>query len=156
MTVKVRFDPTLNSPQMQVIPDASPTTDGVMTKEQAAALASFTPGGIVWTAITAFLNGWQNTGAPYYNAAYTIDGQGFVHLRGSIKNGSVNLPAFALPAGFRPGATVQLPPAPVTTGDVSDIAVAANGNVTVETDPAVPSPGPITHVSLDGVVFFAD
>jgi hypothetical protein len=44
MPVQVRFDPTLNSPQLQIIPDASATTDGVMSKEQAALLASLAPG----------------------------------------------------------------------------------------------------------------
>jgi hypothetical protein len=65
MTIPVRFDTTLNSPQLQILPDASPSNDGVMTKAQAAKLASLngvqfydniaalpaaadTPGGFAW------------------------------------------------------------------------------------------------------------
>ena len=40
MPVTVRFDPTSNSQQAVVIPDATPRNDGVMTKEMAALLLS--------------------------------------------------------------------------------------------------------------------
>ena len=43
MPVTVRFDPTANSLQSQIIPDASPNNDGVMNKSQAAALVDASP-----------------------------------------------------------------------------------------------------------------
>jgi hypothetical protein len=39
MPTTVKFDPTVIQAQAQIIPDATPTNDGVMTKEQAALLA---------------------------------------------------------------------------------------------------------------------
>src|SRR5438270_12681515 len=45
MPVTVKFDPTVNSLQAQVISDATPFNDGVMSKAQAAKLANLSPGG---------------------------------------------------------------------------------------------------------------
>ena len=44
MPVIVKFDPTANSQQAQVINDATEFNDGVMTKEQVRLLNSLTPG----------------------------------------------------------------------------------------------------------------
>ena len=44
MPVTVKFDPHVTQPQAQIIPDATQFNDGVMTKAQAAKLASLTPG----------------------------------------------------------------------------------------------------------------
>ena len=43
MPVTVKFNPASQSPQAHVIGDASPSADGVMTRAQAAKLASLTP-----------------------------------------------------------------------------------------------------------------
>lgn len=48
------------------------------------------------------LNSWVNYGGTFNNAGYMKDSLGFVHLRGLIKNGTVTLAAFNLPAGYRP------------------------------------------------------
>lgn len=53
-------------------------------------------------AAPAFLNGWVNFGGGYNPAGYFKDQLGFVHLRGMISTGTLNTPAFNLPAGFRP------------------------------------------------------
>ena len=46
MPVTVKFDNTTQCPQQaQIIPDATPFNDGVMTKAQAAKLAGLTPSG---------------------------------------------------------------------------------------------------------------
>ena len=45
MPVTVRIDPTPNSTQAQVIPDATEHNDGVMTAAQVRKLDSLTPGG---------------------------------------------------------------------------------------------------------------
>ena len=48
------------------------------------------------------LNSWVNYGGTFSNAGYMKDSLGFVHLRGLIKDGTVTLAAFNLPAGYRP------------------------------------------------------
>ena len=46
MSVTVKFDPAVLSPQAQIIPDATVNNDGVMTKEQAEELATLVMGGM--------------------------------------------------------------------------------------------------------------
>jgi hypothetical protein len=50
----------------------------------------------------AYQNSWVNFGGIYAPAGFRIDYLGVVHLRGMIKNGTLNTPAFTLPAGYRP------------------------------------------------------
>ena len=54
-----------------------------------------------WIAPT-LLNGWVNWDSTNMPAGYVKDELGFVHLRGFIKNGSLGVPAFYLPVGYRP------------------------------------------------------
>lgn len=63
---------------------------------------------MTWIPIT-FKNGWANfgggPGSGFMPAAYMMDTQGFVHLRGLIQNAAgqaANIAAFTLPVGFRP------------------------------------------------------
>jgi hypothetical protein len=50
----------------------------------------------------SFQNGWTNVGGLYAPASFYKDFLNFVHLRGEIKSGTINLTAFTLPAGYRP------------------------------------------------------
>jgi hypothetical protein len=50
----------------------------------------------------AFANSWVNFGSTWAPAAYRKDAMGFVHLRGLVKSGTVNVAIFVLPVGFRP------------------------------------------------------
>ncbi|MFD9890641.1 hypothetical protein ACFWY9_14950 [Amycolatopsis sp. NPDC059027] len=59
------------------------------------------PRGDTWHAPT-LQNGWVNYGAGYNDAAYTITDDGWVRLRGLVKNGSMGKPIFTLPVGYRP------------------------------------------------------
>lgn len=59
-----------------------------------------------WTAVT-FQNGWQNYGGNQ-NCQYRKIGDR-VYLRGMMKSGSLNNPAFTLPVGFQPPALIQFP-----------------------------------------------
>lgn len=54
-----------------------------------------------------FMNGWGNLGGDTISAAYTRDANGFVHLRGAMKGGAFNTPAFQLPIGYRPSAVAS-------------------------------------------------
>jgi|SRR5580765_7502345 len=88
-----------------------------------------------WIAPTAFLNSWNDVGAPNLNAGYRKEVEGWVTLCGKLSGGSTNTTAFVLPVGYRPAGNW-------TQGGVL---VDASGNV----KPQGTSP------SLDGVRFMA-
>lgn len=51
----------------------------------------------------AYQNSWvAYGGTTYYGAYFMLDAQGFVHLRGLVKSGTLNATIFTLPEGFRP------------------------------------------------------
>ena len=54
----------------------------------------------------AFQNSWVNYGSGYATAAFMKDALGFVHIKGSIKSGTVAQPIFTVPTAYRP-ATIQ-------------------------------------------------
>jgi hypothetical protein len=56
----------------------------------------------VWTEVTSFSNSWVNYDTAFNSAAYCKDVMGFVHLRGLVKDGTVDLAIFTLPVGYRP------------------------------------------------------
>ncbi|MBM4253016.1 MAG: hypothetical protein FJ146_13670 [Deltaproteobacteria bacterium] len=49
-----------------------------------------------------FQNSWVNYGGTWEPAGYYKDKFGVVHLKGLIKNGTLNQAAFTLPVGYRP------------------------------------------------------
>ena len=48
------------------------------------------------------LNGWVNFDVSTDNATYYKDSLGWVHIRGVVSSGTISLPIFNLPAGYRP------------------------------------------------------
>ena len=48
------------------------------------------------------LNGWVNYGSGLATCQYMKDSSGFVHLKGLVKNGTMNTSVFTLPVGYRP------------------------------------------------------
>lgn len=92
----------------------------------------------------AFANAWVNFGAGYNTAAYRVDNDGYVHLKGLIKLGAIGAAAFTLPAGFRP-ALIRMA-ATISNGAVGRLDVEADGDV-------VPVSGSNVYVSLEGIVF---
>jgi len=51
----------------------------------------------------AFENSWVNFGGGTYgDAAFRIDAEGWVHLKGLVKSGTYNAAIFTLPEGYRP------------------------------------------------------
>lgn len=70
----------------------------VKAHDRGKAIASNTP----WFYPT-LLNSWVRFDTTYGQAAYMKDANGFVHLAGLVKSGSIGTVIFVLPPGFRPG-----------------------------------------------------
>jgi hypothetical protein len=100
----------------------------------------------VWSSVVGYQNGWTYYGAPYVTARYRKDGQGFVHLAGTIKSGTMAAAAFTLPVGYRPSGQLIFPAA---SGSTTRIDVKADGTV-------VPTTGTATSCALDAITFYAD
>lgn len=99
-----------------------------------------------------FENGWTNFGPGFYETAgFYKDPLGVVHLKGSVKNGSIGA-IFTLPAGYRPARSQFFAvPAGNAFGDVlvrglSEGAVAGRVHFNV---------GSTALVALDGITFRA-
>lgn len=60
---------------------------------------------VIYPALT---NGWVNYGGGEALCSYFKDVLGFVHLSGTIRNGTVGASVFVLPAGFRPAANINV------------------------------------------------
>lgn len=110
--------------------------------------SQYVPPTITWTAVAGgvgFQNGWSDFGAPYFGAAYCIDLQGFVHLRGLIKGGTLGLTAFTLPSGFRPVSSALCS---ATGGTITPatVQIDASGAVT-------PNGTNNAFITLNGIVF---
>jgi hypothetical protein len=100
-----------------------------------------------WTGVASFSSSWVNYGGGFFNAAYCKDALGFVHLRGLIKDGTLNAVVFALPVALRPSSNLNI--ASVCSGaSVATIQIQPGGNVYVYASSA-------TWVSLDGITFYA-
>jgi len=98
-----------------------------------------------WNAPT-LLNSWVNYGSPFNPAGYWKDPFGVVHLRGTIKLGTIGSLAFLLPVGYRPVNTELL--VCISNGAVGRVSVSGAGGVN-------PDAGNNTYVSLDGLTFTA-
>jgi ribosome modulation factor len=132
-----------------------PTRLAVGSTGQLLGVAAGVPawqGDTAWTAPT-LTNSWVNYGSGGYgNAGYRKDADGFVHLRGLVKNGSsVGATIFTLPAGYRP-AFNGLYSAWNTSG-AARINIGSDGTVVIDTQ--IGSPG-TAYQSLDGVTFLAE
>lgn len=92
------------------------------------------------------LNGWANFGYGYNPAGYMLDGLGFVHLRGLIKLGGMNSPAFQLPPGCRPAYNEYT--ATIAGNAFASVTTTAAGDV-------IPWDGVNIWFSLDGITFKA-
>ena len=92
-------------------------------------------------------NSWVTFNAANNVAEYLIDDNGFVHLRGILKDGSgVTLDMFSLPQGFRPAFQELF--AGVSNNGFCGIEVSANGDVRAYTG------GSATWTSIDGITFY--
>lgn len=82
---------------------------------------------VPWTAPT-LLNSWVNFGGGQLDIAYARDSIGMVHIRGTVKNGTLN-PIFVLPVDCRPSNTIRFICRSGLAGFLL-IDIFANGNVT--------------------------
>ena len=113
-----------------------------------------------WHLITHFVagDGWENAGKGLLPAAYAVDGEGYVHLRGALKNtnGTVyDSEAFTLPASvLSPSVSVNLPFADGTSGYTGTLFV--DGGVISPEEPyqvTGPDTAAAVETDLDGLVF---
>lgn len=94
------------------------------------------------------MNGWTSYSSSFVGPAYTKSADGFVHLRGMIKDGPINTVCGVLPAGCRPYRTEIFIVA--TYGDTRGLVYIYNdGRVYI-------SSGHPNWVSLSGIVFRAE
>ena len=103
----------------------------------------------MWTDVATgigFANSWVNYGGVYAQARYRKDGQGFVHLSGVIKSGTMGASAFTLPVGYRPSLQLIFPAA---SGSTTRVDVLPDG-------PVIPTTGTAASCALDAIVFYAD
>ena len=98
-----------------------------------------------WNAPT-LTNSWANYRAPFNPSGYWKDPSGVVHLRGTIKSGTIGSSAFTLPLGYRPANSEIF--ASVSNGALGRVVADAGGGVT-------PDIGSNVYVSLDGMTFRA-
>lgn len=66
---------------------------------------ALTPSTGTWTAPT-LTNSWANLGGAAITTGYLKDSLGFIHLRGTVANGTAGATITTLPVGFRPVAEV--------------------------------------------------
>ena len=91
-------------------------------------------------------NSWVTFNAANNVAEYLIDDNGFVHLRGILKDGSsANTDMFSLPQGFRPALGEVF--AGASSSGLAGIAADADGDVRAYTG------GSTTWTSIDGITF---
>lgn len=113
-----------------------------------------------WHPITHFVagDGWENAGNGLPRAAYAVDGQGFVHLRGALKNANGTVyddEAFTLPPSVLSSSVrVNLPFAAGSSGYTGTLFV-DDDVISPEEPYQVPGPDSAAAVEtdLDGVVF---
>lgn len=95
----------------------------------------------------ALQNAWINQGGAFNPAGYFKDSNGVVHLRGVVKNGTIDMAIFTLPAGYRP--EYEEMHIVLTFNNVAGrVDVFTSGEVVLKV-------GSTTWVCLDGITFRA-
>jgi hypothetical protein len=98
-----------------------------------------------WQVVSSFSNSWVNyPGGSWPSAAYRIDSEGWVTMRGLLTGGANGTIAFTLPTGYRP----QIPSSTKANGgdSAAHITVGTSGAVTVISSS-------VSHMSLGQVTF---
>lgn len=94
-----------------------------------------------------FANSWVNYSGSDAAAAYMKDLSGFVHLKGTVKSGTLNSVIFTLPAGYRPQEYENF--AVVCNGAFGVINIAPSGDVKMQAG------GSNAYITLSGITFRA-
>jgi hypothetical protein len=100
-----------------------------------------------FTEVTSFSNSWVNYGSGYDTAGYYKDAYGYVHLKGLLKNGTITLTMFTLPAGYRPAYRYLF--ATLSNDALGRCDIDTSGNVIAVT-------GNTAWISINGLVFLAE
>lgn len=90
-------------------------------------------------------NSWVNYGGSAASCGYTLH-NGFVKLRGSIKDGTINATVFNLPSGYRPSATLAFAVINIVAGSVAYATIESGGDLKIIT-------GTNTGIALDNITF---
>lgn len=93
------------------------------------------------------LNGWTNVGGFNETVGFWKSADGMVHIRGQVKNGTLNTSVFTLPTGYRPGMIQYFPV--VSNDTFAHVRIESNGDVIIK------SGDPTKWISLDGIAFRA-
>lgn len=102
-----------------------------------------------WTSAT-LLNSWVTYDATiFYPAQYYKDRYGWVHLRGLIKNGTLNADLFTLPTGYKPTRRVVISAFADNVRTAAIIINPSTGGVAAFTGTATGT----AYLSLDGICF---
>lgn len=99
----------------------------------------------------AFTNSWVNYGGSWSTAAFRIDAEGYVHLKGLVKNGTASTSIFTLPSGYRPNEQLLVSNSMYNGTTVTGDRLHINPTGTI-----APQGSGTAWVTLDGVVFYAD
>jgi hypothetical protein len=100
-------------------------------------------------AAPSMLNGWINFGdLPSRPAQYGKDALGWVHSAGVVRDGTIGLPIFVLPVGFRPAGTRGF--AAPSNGTTGTLVVFSTGEVIAQ------APANNGFVYLDPISFLAE
>jgi hypothetical protein len=115
---------------------------------------------LAWHPITTFVDEWGNAGSGAPVAAYAVDSQGVVHLRGVVMNtigADQNAVAFALPASAVPATTTASVPVGLGAGAGAYPGVLAVGAdlVSIIAQGAGASTAAATSTNLNGITFIA-
>jgi hypothetical protein len=120
------------------------STLGAVPRATVAVTASKLPP-LVWHTITTFENGWSDYNFESHPAAWAVDAQGIVHLRGVVFGGALNDPAFALPLAVAPDKQ-QIWLECTSAEDEVGVILISDGQLT-------PASGENAFMSLDGLTY---
>lgn len=90
------------------------------------------------------LNGWENYGSPLATLAFYKDEFSNVHIKGTVKSGTINQILFTLPEGYRPLNNLGF--SCVSSGSISVVSILPTGSARITN-------GSNTDVSLDSISF---
>jgi len=94
-----------------------------------------------------FQNSWVNFDTTNSQVAFIKDQEGFVHIKGLARSGTMITPIFTLPVGYRP--RLRINRATISNGAFGHVTVDPNGEV-------IPQAGSNGWFSVDGISFKAE
>lgn len=107
-------------------------------KDQETRISTLEAGGDSgWQTVSSLLSGWANSGVAGDVVSRYRKLRGVVYVEVCISGGTFNNPAFLLPTGYRPSATIWVAGTDSGGSNVSSWKIDATGNVTPVTGAGV-------------------